>query len=134
MNRTPMNPAVRRYTWRFCGAMLLYTVFLFLAVWEFKHGHPTGAVAYLLAILPSLPIILGLVIFGLYLAEEKDEFQRTILVQSMLWGIGATLAVTSVWGFLENFVQVVHFDLYLVFPLFWFFVGIFTSVLKARYR
>jgi hypothetical protein len=52
----------------------------------------------------------------------------------MLWGIGATLAVTSVWGFLENFVQVVHFDLYLVFPLFWFFVGIFSPVLKARYR
>jgi len=114
--------------------MLLYTAFLFLSVWEFKHGHPTGAVAYLLAILPSIPIIGGLVVVGIYLAEEKDEFQRTILVQSMLWGIGGTLAVTSVWGFLENFVKVVHFDLYLVFPLFWFFVGIFTAVLKARYR
>jgi hypothetical protein len=128
------NPAVRRYIWRFSGVMVLYVLFLVLAVWEFKHGHPTGGLAYLLAVLPSLPIIGGLVIVGVYLAEEKDEFQRTVLVQSMLWGIGATLAVTSVWGFLENFVQVVHFDLYLVFPLFWFFVGIFTPVLKARYR
>ena len=128
------NPAVRRYVWRFSGAMVLYTLFLILAVWEFKHRNPTGALAYLLAVLPSLPIIGGLVVVGLYLAEEKDEFQRTVLVQSMLWGIGATLAVTSVWGFLENFVQVVHFDLYLVFPLFWFFVGIFSPVLKARYR
>ena len=128
------NPAVRRYVWRFSGAMVLYTQFLILAVWEFKHRNPTGVPAYLLAVLPSLPIIGGLVVVGLYLAEEKDEFQRTVLVQSMLWGIGATLAVTSVWGFLENFVQVVHFDLYLVFPLFWFFVGIFSPVLKARYR
>jgi hypothetical protein len=128
------NPAVRRYVWRFSGAMVLYTLFLILAVWEFKHRNPTGVLAYLLAVLPSLPIIGGLVVVGLYLAEEKDEFQRTVLVQSMLWGIGATLAVTSVWGFLENFVQVVHFDLYLVFPLFWFFVGIFSPVLKARYR
>lgn len=134
MTYTLTNPAVRRYTWRFSGAMLLYVAFLFLSVWEFRHGHPTGALAYLLAVLPSLPIILGLVVVGLYLAEEKDEFQRTILVQSMLWGIGATLAVTTVWGFLENFVQVVHFDLYLVYPLFWFFVGITTPVVKARYR
>jgi len=74
------------------------------------------------------------VVVGLYLAEEKDEFQRTVLIQSMLWGMGATLAVTSVWGFLENFVQVAHFDLYLVFPLFCFFVGVFTPLVKARYR
>jgi hypothetical protein len=114
--------------------MLLYALFQILAVWEFKHGHPTGGLAYLLAVLPSLPIIGELVVVGLYLTEEKDEFQRTVLVQSLLWGIGATLAVTSVWGFLENFIQVVHFDLYLVFPLFWFFVGVFTPLLKARYR
>ena len=131
---TTGNPAVRRYIWRFSGAMLLYVVFLCIAVWEFTHRHPTGVLAYLLAVLPSIPIVGGLVVVGLYLGEEKDEFQRTVLVQSMLWAIGATLAVTTVWGFLENFVQVVHFDLYLVFPLFWFFVGVFTPALKARYR
>jgi len=70
----------------------------------------------------------------MYLAEEKDEFQRTVLVQSMLWGIGATLAVTSVWGLLENFVSVPHLDLFLVYPLFWAIVGMSAPVLKARYR
>src|SRR5476651_1877313 len=108
---TTQNAAVRRYSWRLLGAMLTYALFLCLAVWEFTHRHPTGAFAYLLAVLPSLPIIGGLVVVGQYLAEEKDEFQRAVLVQSMLWGIGATLAVTSVWGFLENFIQVQHFDL-----------------------
>jgi hypothetical protein len=134
MIHTPRNPAVRRYIWRFTSVMLHYVVFLSFAVWEFKHRHPTGGLAYLLAMLPSLPIIGGLAVVGLYLAEEKDEFQRTVLIQSLLWGIGATLTVTTVWGFLENFAQVQHFDLYLVFPLFWFFVGIFTPVMKARYR
>jgi hypothetical protein len=129
-----MNPAVRRYTFRFIAVMLLYAAFLILAVWVFKHYHPTGGVAYLLAVLPSLPIIGGLAVVGIYLTEEKDEFQRTVLVQSMLWGIGATLAVTSVWGFLENFVPVWHFDLYLVFPLFWFFVGVISPLLKAKYK
>ena len=131
---TASNPAIRRYTYRFIGAMLLYALFLILAVWVFKHYHPTGVLAYLLAVLPALPIIGGLVVIGLYLVEEKDEFQRTVLIQSMLWGIGATLAVTTVWGFLENFLQVPRLDLYLVFPLFWFFVGIFTPILKAKYK
>jgi hypothetical protein len=130
----PKNPAIRRYTWRFASVMALYVVFLFLAAWEFHHRHPTGVLAYLLAVLPSLPILGGLVVVGLYLGEERDEFQRMVMVQSMLWGIGATMAVTTVWGFLELFVQVQHFDLYLVYPLFWFFVGIFTPIMQARYR
>jgi hypothetical protein len=128
------NPAIKRYMWRFGVAITLYVAFLCLAVWEFRRGHPTGAVAYALAILPSIPIIGTIVAVGMYLAEEKDEFQRTVLVQSMLWGIGATLAVTSVWGLLENFVSVPHLDLFLVYPLFWAIVGMSAPVLKARYR
>jgi hypothetical protein len=134
MNGIRKNPAVRRYMWRFSAAMTLYVAFLLLAVSEFRRGHPTGAVAYLLAVLPSIPIIGTIAAVGLYLAEEKDEFQRTVLVQSMLWGIGATLAATSVWGFLENFLAVPHMDLFLVYPLFCFFVGIFMPTLKLRYR
>jgi hypothetical protein len=130
----PRNAAIRRYTYRFPMVMALYVVFLFFAVWTFKHHPPTGVLAWLLAILPSLPIIASLGVIGLYLTEEKDEFQRTVLVQSMLWSIGGTLVVTTVWGFLENFLHVIHFDLYLVFPLFWLFVGITTPILKARYK
>lgn len=128
------NPAIKRYMWRFSAAITLYVAFLCLAVWEFRRGHPTGVLAYALAVLPSIPIIGTIVAVGMYLAEEKDEFQRTVLVQSMLWGIGATLAVTSVWGFLENFVSVPHMDLFLVYPLFWAIVGMSAPVLKARYR
>jgi hypothetical protein len=128
------NPAQRRYMLRFLVTMLLYALFLVLSIWEFVHHHPTGVLAYVLAVLPALPILGMLAVIGLYLAEEKDEFQRNILIQSMIWSIGATLAVTTVWGFLENFIQVQHFDLYLIFPLFWFFVGIVTPVLKLRYK
>jgi hypothetical protein len=128
------SPAIRRYTVRFAVAMTLYVAFLFLSVWTFKHFHPAGVLAWLLAILPSLPIVGCPSVIGLYLTEEKDEFQRTVLVHSMLWSIGTTLSVTTVWGFLENFLEVRHFDLYLVFPLFWFLVGVFNPIFKARYR
>ena len=131
---TPPTPAVRRYNRRFIASMLVYCALILFTVWTFKHRPPTGVLAWLLAILPSLPIIGGLAAAGLYLVEEKDEFQRTIFVESMLMGIGVTLAVTTVWGFLENFLHVPHFDLYLVFPFFWFIVGVSTPLLKARYR
>jgi hypothetical protein len=70
----------------------------------------------------------------LYLAEEKDEFVRNMQIQSLLGGIGGTLAVVSVWGFLENFTHVRHLDLFLVYPLFWGFVGFSTVVVRLRYK
>lgn len=131
---TPRNLAVRRYTNRFLIAMGFYCAFLVTAVWAFKHSHPAGPLAYLLAVLPSIPIVATIVIVGVYLAEEKDEFVRNLFIQAAVWGIGATLTVTSVWGFLELFVPVTHLDLYLVFPMFWFFVGISSGLLRLRYR
>jgi uncharacterized YccA/Bax inhibitor family protein len=134
MNCSTNNPAARRYMWRFSVTMLLYILFLVLAVWVFVHHHPTGPLAWLLALLPALAIIGQIAAFGLYLAEEKDEFQVAIGVQSMLWGIGGTLAVTVVWGFLESFVHLRHLNLILVYPLFCILCGIVSGLLHLRYR
>jgi 4-amino-4-deoxy-L-arabinose transferase-like glycosyltransferase len=119
---------------RFAVTMLFYVLFLVLAVWGFVHLHPSGLPAYVLAVLPARPILAMLVVIGLYLAEEKDEFVRNMQIQALLGGIGGTLAVVSVWGFLENFTHVRRLDLFLVFPLFWIFVGISTVLVKLRYR
>ena len=134
MNCATNNPAAKRFLRRIVITMLLYALSLVLAVGVFLRFHPTGVLAWLLAILPAISITGLLAIFGLYLAEEKDEFQRFIGVQAMLWGIGGTLAVTTVWGFLENFVHVPHLQLILVFPIFWFFFGVSLPVLLARYK
>jgi len=131
---TTPNPAVRRYLYRLAGTMLLYAVFLLLSIWEFLHHHPTGALAYVLAILPAIPIVGMLVVFGLYLSEEKDEFQRSTFVESMVWSLGATLAMTTVWGFLEDFVQVPHLQLVMVFPIFCFFWAIASPLVRLKYR
>jgi nitrate/nitrite transporter NarK len=128
------NPAARRYMWRFSVAMLLYIVFLVMAVLVFVHYHPTGPLAWLLAMLPALAIIGQIAAFGLYLAEEKDEFQVALGVKSMLWGIGGTLAVTVTWGFLENFVHLRHMDLMWVYPIFCMFSGVAFGLVQLRYR
>ncbi|MGD0858733.1 MAG: hypothetical protein ABR912_05400 [Terracidiphilus sp.] len=134
MNCSTNNPAARRYMGRFSVTMLLYVVFLVLAVWTFVHCHPTGPLAWLLAVLPALAIIGQIAAFGMYLREEKDEFQVALGVQSMLWGIGGTLAVTVTWGFLENFLQLRHLDLIWIYPIFCALSGIAYGLLQLRYK
>jgi hypothetical protein len=129
-----MNPAIRRYLRRFAVAMSAYIALILIVVLCFHHLHPTGPLAYLLAVLPAVAIIGIIVTVGLYLAEEKDEFQRNLFVQALLWGLGGVLTVTSVWGMLESFTHIQHFQPTWTFTLFWIFVGVSTPFLKRRYR
>ncbi len=107
-----------------------------LAVWGFgyRHIHPTGVVAWLLASLVALPNVALIVIFGLYLSEEEDEFQRSLLVQSLLWAIGATLTLITFWGVLVEFEVVRTQRLFFVFPLFCIFFAVAKLLVKLRYR
>jgi hypothetical protein len=114
--------------------MAFYALFLIVDLWIFRHAHPDRMLACALAILPALPIIGVLAIAGLYLAEVNDEFQRAMTIQSMLWSIGGTLAVTTVWGFLESFAQTPRLELIWVYPIFCLFVAVSHQLVKLRYR
>jgi hypothetical protein len=130
----PKSKAEHRYVYRLAPTMLVYIVFLFIAQWTFHHHHPTGLFAYLLAILPALPLVGSLVIVGLYIAEESDEFLRSILIQSMLWGLGGALSVGTVWGFLEDFTNAPHISIFYVYVFFWIFMGLSQPFIRMRYR
>jgi hypothetical protein len=130
----PKSKAERRYLYRLAPTMLLYVVCLFIAQRTFHHHHPTGLVAYLLAILPALPLVGSLVIVGLYIAEESDEFQRSIIIQSMLWGLGGALSVGTIWGFLEDFANAPHISSFYVYVFFWIFMGISQPFIRLKYR
>ncbi|MGA3162102.1 MAG: hypothetical protein ABSC77_12875 [Terracidiphilus sp.] len=128
------NPAQRRFVIRMWLIAALCVLFSLLAALVFRLIHPHGVVAYLVAVLPALPIIGALVYTGVYLAEEKDEFQRNLLVQSLLGGTGGILAVTTAWGYMVDFARAPHLDLVWVYPLFWLFAGISYGFVRARYR
>jgi hypothetical protein len=130
----PNSKAGRRYIYRLAPTMLVYLVFLYIAQWTFHHHHPTGIIVYLLAILPALPLVGSLAIVGLYIAEESDEFERSIIVQSMLWGLGGALAVSTIWGFLEDFANAPHISTFYVYVFFWIFMGISQPFIRMRYR
>lgn len=134
MQWMPRNAATRRYTLRVVPAMILYALAVFGVAKALPRYHLTGTAAYLLAILPALPILSMIISVGLYLSEERDEFQRNLFIQSMVWAIGATLSVTTVWGSLEMFAQCEHLSLFWLFPMYWTFAGLAVAALQVRYR
>lgn len=128
------SAAERRYVARMLIAAGLCVLNALLAAFIFRTWHLKGFPAYPVAVLPALPILWALVETGRYLAEEKDEFVRNLLVQCLLGGIGGTLAVTTVWGYLEDFARAPRLDLIWVYAIFWFCAGITMPVVRARYR
>jgi hypothetical protein len=112
----------------------LVAVLAVVAALAFRLWHLKGALAYPVAVLPALPILWVLIETGRYLAVEKDEFQRNLLVQCLLGGIGGTLAVTTVWGYMEDFAHAPRLDLIWVYPIFWLFVGFAWPVVYRRYK
>ena len=128
------SPTARRLTYRVRGTMVLSVLFAVIAGLGFRFGHLHGIAAYSVAVLPALPILGVIVAFGVFLEEEKDEFQRNLLVQALLGGIGGTLAATTVWGNLEAFVHIPHLQPIWIYPIFWLFVGLSAPVIILRYR
>jgi hypothetical protein len=112
--------------------LLLANIAFAISGYGYRHLHAAGA--YLTAILFAALGVGYIVVFGLYLKEEQDEFQRSIWVQSLLWGIGATLTVITFWGSLNEFELAKSLKLMFVFPLFMLFTVIARLVLKLRYR
>jgi hypothetical protein len=134
VRNTPMSPAAKRYMARFMPLMALYVVVLMGALFAMKGLDAKGPLLWALAVAPALPLIGAIGVMGLYLLEEKDEFPRAVLVESMIWGIGILLVATTVWGFLENADLVPHVPSFLMFPFFCGAMGLSQIFVWRRYR
>jgi len=129
------TPAARRYGFRLGGAMFAFAALSFgLSYLSFHGFHPRGIVAYIFAVMPAMAIIATLVSGGMYLSEETDEFQRHLFVQSILWGVGGIMVLTSVWGWMQLYTHIGHFFTIWTFPFFLVFQSVTWQVLRWRNR
>lgn len=103
-----MPAAMKRYIRRLMGTMTVYAFTLVAVNWVFRHAPPAGPMAYLVAILPALPIMAVFVVIGRLLVEIRDEYLRMMMVRHSLIATGLTLSITTGWGFLEGFGLVDH--------------------------
>ena len=122
------SPAGKRYQFRLIWLSLLYCAFLIPAVYGFQHHLVAGSVAWIVAVLPALPIVGIFAAMGRYLVEEQDEYVRMLLVRQMLWAMGFTMSCATIWGFLDNFGLVGHVDGYWIVVLWYFGQGIGACV------
>jgi len=128
------SEAGRRYLKRFIPTMVAYAVIIFGVSFAFRDETLAGPLAWVLAVAPALPVLAVIAIMGLYIREEKDEFQRNVLIESMLWGMGLTLSATTVAGFLEMYVHTPPLQSFWAFPLFCGAMGLSQVFVRRRYR
>ncbi len=128
------NPVCKRWLIRHIITMTLYTIVLPLANLAYYRFHPVGILLILLSIAPALPIIAMLAAFGIYLAQQPDEFVRSIDVQCSLWATGLLLGFVTAWGFLQEAIPHLYFPLYWLFVGWWIIFGITKPILYWRYR
>jgi len=128
------NPVVRRFYLRTLAANAIYIVLTICIALYFYKFHPHGPLATALALLPAVALLGFIIAIGLYLIEDKDEFQRNQMVDVLLWGLGGVLVFTSAWGSLETFTHIRHLNPSLTYQIFWLCVAIRTPFLLRKYR
>jgi len=120
--------AMGRYNRRMMAAGAFYVVGLFAAIWAHDTFKLSGAAAFAAAFLPSIGVLWMVWAMGRLLAEEQDEYLRSRLVRSSLFGLGTLLTLATVWGFFEQFDLVPHVPTWAAVPVFAFGLGLANCV------
>lgn len=123
------NAAKRRYLQGSFGVMLAYVGLVFASRLMVNRWHPHDWRLFLLAALPSIPLLCFAYIVGRYLREEHDDYQRDVVIRGMLWGTATVLSITIFSGFLRSYGWQGSLPPFTEFMVFW----IVVAIVKAAY-
>ena len=128
------SAAKKRYERRVLSAMGAYIAVLLLTGRVVHHDRPHGWVLYFFAGLPAIPVIITIVAMGRYLHEETDEYQRTLLVRSILIATGALLGTLVMSDFLRAYAGVAALDPFICFLIFYVAFAIVQGIQTLQNR
>jgi hypothetical protein len=128
-----INAAERRYNRGAIAASIVYAVTLIGEQYALRYGHLAPAAKYALAALPALSVIAIFVLVGRYLVEEQDEYLRTRMIRQILWATGITLAITTMWGFMED-AGLPHIPMFYVAVLWFAGLGVTGCIVRLLDR
>ena len=129
-----LNKASKRYTRRLAAVMFFYMLTVWRVTPFVRTHHLSGRSLYIASALPTIPVIVMLVVVGLYLREERDEYARQQTVVSMLWAIAITLGFTAFTDFLRSYGAIAAVPPFTEFCLFWLSMGVVSAVQTMRNR
>ena len=121
-----------RYNRRFVAASLAYVVGLFAAIGLDDYFALTGPALWLVALLPTAPIMAMIWTMARLLIEETDEYLRMKTVKASLVATGFLLVIATLWGFLEMFRLVPHIWTWAAFPVWALGLGVGQFATRAR--
>lgn len=128
------SDAGARYTKRIGTSSALYVLGLGIAITLDRKFDLAGSEAFLIALLPVLPIFGMIWAMARYITEEKDEFLRHRAVIASLFGLALLLGIASFWGFLEQFGLVPHAFGWWALPIWALGMGMGQGWQSLRYR
>ena len=128
------NAAIRWYRTSMALVMTGYVAVVCGIALYMRHHKPAGVQLYALAAIPSLVLVVMFAVIGMYLQREKDEYLRDQVIRSALWGIAATLAMTSFVGFLRSYGWTGNLPPLSEFVVFFFVMGGAKAVYKLKNR
>lgn len=99
---TTQKSVRRDYVIQGATCAIVYVALVFGAKLAIRHFDPQGPLLMAMAVTPALPIIAYFFVFGRYLTRI-DEYQRELVVRSLLIAVAATISISAVWDFLQAY-------------------------------
>lgn len=116
--QSDLTPAQRAHMRRTMWLLLAYAVVLPPLVWLRAHRHVSDAVALVMAIGASLPVLGIFASWGRYLSDERDEYYQSLTLRRMAVATNGTMGAAIAWGFLQAFGVMPLVEAYWI-PLVW---------------
>ena len=98
-----LNAAKKGLVRRVAVALVTYELVWCGAYFWVDRAKPAGTMLFVMALLPTLPVVGMIVALGRYLGEEADEFHRQLVVRCLLWGTAAVMTSVCFHLFLQLF-------------------------------
>ena len=70
---------------------------------KIERSHFSTPTYYGIALVAVMPIIGTMIVIARYIASEKDEYLRHIVVQSILWGLGLVMVIDTFLGYIVEY-------------------------------
>lgn len=98
-----LNAAKKGLIRRVGVALVAYELVWCGAYFWVDRAKPTGTMLFVMALLPTLPLVGMIAALARYLGEEVDEFHRQLVVRCLLWGTAAVMTSVCFQLFLQLF-------------------------------
>ena len=118
------SQAMSRYNRRMLAGGAVYVVGLFGAIYVHDNLSVSIAAAFLVALAPSIGVLMMVAAMGRLIVEETDEYLRHRYIRASLFGLGILLTLMTIWGFFEQFDLVPHAPTWMAVPVFALGLGI----------